>query len=98
MALALSADGRFLATQTGSPDFVLSLWAWEKPKLLASIKMPPLTDKLAGALMTAFPFTVAINPSDSGQVSVVGPNLFKILRLQDGAFKNVPVAKVETRV
>lgn len=93
----MSADGKFLLTQTGSPDWILSLWAWEKPKLLASVKVMPPSDKNPVALLNV-PFTVALNPSDNGQVSVVGPNIFRLMRLQEGTFKNITVAKVETRV
>jgi hypothetical protein len=93
----MSADGKFLATQTGSPDWILSLWAWEKPKLLASAKVVPPTDKTPGALLNV-PFTIALNPTDSSQVSVVGPNIFRMMRFQEGVFKNITVAKVETRV
>ena len=56
----------------------------------------PFLDKNTVAL--ANPFTVALNPADNGQVSVVGPNVFRLMRLQEGTFKNTTVAKVETRV
>ena len=86
-----------MVTQTGAPDWILSLWAWEKPKLLATAKITPSMDRNFGGLVN-FPFTVAINPSDSSQISVIGPNVFKMMRLQEGAFKNSAVAKIETRV
>jgi hypothetical protein len=93
----MSADGKFLATQTGSPDWTLSLWAWEKPKLLASVKVVPPNEKTSGAMVNVS-FTIALNPTDSSQVSVIGPNIFRMMRFQEGVFKNITVAKVETRV
>ena len=35
VSLAFSGDGRFLAAQGGAPDWSLSLWVWEKSKLVA---------------------------------------------------------------
>lgn len=38
MSLAFSKDGRYLAAQGGAPDWALSLWVWQKSKLVASIR------------------------------------------------------------
>lgn len=38
MSLAFSGDGRYLAAQGGAPDWALSLWVWEKSKLVASVR------------------------------------------------------------
>lgn len=36
--MAFSADGRLLVAQGGAPDWTLCLWAWEKSKLVASVR------------------------------------------------------------
>lgn len=36
--MALSGDGRLLVAQGGAPDWTLCLWAWEKSKLVASVR------------------------------------------------------------
>lgn len=38
VSLAFSGDGRYLAAQGGAPDWALSLWLWEKSKLVASMR------------------------------------------------------------
>lgn len=38
VSLAFSGDGRYLAAQGGAPDWMLSLWIWEKSKLVASVR------------------------------------------------------------
>ena len=36
--MAFSGDGRLLVAQGGAPDWTLCLWAWEKSKLVASVR------------------------------------------------------------
>lgn len=38
LSLAFSADGRHLAAQGGAPEWALSLWLWDKSKLVASVR------------------------------------------------------------
>ncbi|KAL4423627.1 hypothetical protein ABPG77_009214 [Micractinium sp. CCAP 211/92] len=38
VSLAFSGDGRSLAAQGGAPDWALSLWLWEKSKLVSSVR------------------------------------------------------------
>ncbi len=38
VSLAFSGDGRYLAAQGGAPDWALSLWLWEKSKLVSSVR------------------------------------------------------------
>ena len=103
-----SADGKYLITQTGSPDWTLTLWAWEKPKLLSSIKTAnPSTDKNAASHTAAavanntnfnLIYSASINPNDSGQIAVIGHGIIKILRYQEGSFKTMPIQKTESKV
>lgn len=39
ISVAFSADGKFIATQTGGPDWKLYLWSWEKAKLMGSTRV-----------------------------------------------------------
>lgn len=36
--MSFSPDEKNLVTQSGAPDWILSIWNWEKAKLIASIK------------------------------------------------------------
>ena len=38
--MAFSADGHLLAVQGGAPDFMLTVWVWEKAKSVDSVRMP----------------------------------------------------------
>ena len=38
MSLAFSADGKYLLAAGGAPDWKLSLWLWEKSKLVGSVR------------------------------------------------------------
>jgi hypothetical protein len=38
VSLAFSSDGKYLAAQAGTPDWMLALWVWEKSKLVATAK------------------------------------------------------------
>jgi len=38
VSLAFSPDSKYLAAQSGSPDWTLHYWSWEKSKIMASTK------------------------------------------------------------
>ena len=38
VSLAFSPDSKYLAAQSGDPDYTLLYWTWEKSKVMASIK------------------------------------------------------------
>jgi cilia- and flagella-associated protein 57 len=38
VSLAFSPDSKYLAAQSGSPDWTLHYWSWEKAKVMASTK------------------------------------------------------------
>ncbi|KAI8607724.1 WD40-repeat-containing domain protein [Chytriomyces sp. MP71] len=38
VCMAFSTDGKYLLTQSGSPDWMLFYWTWEKTKLMAAVK------------------------------------------------------------
>lgn len=38
VSIAFTADSKILAAQGGAPEWSLVMWAWEKSKVLASVK------------------------------------------------------------
>jgi hypothetical protein len=38
VSLAFSPDSKYLAAQSGAPDWMLHYWTWEKSKIMASTK------------------------------------------------------------
>jgi len=88
IALSFSLDGKHLAILTGGPDYNLDLWAWEKVKLLASIKVAQLTtDKYTthGTASPAPTYEVQFNPIDPSQIFYLVNGVIKILLFQEGA-------------
>ena len=91
-------------TQTGSPDYVLSLWAWEKPKLLGSLKISnALADKTTGLIhnnssTSQLVQSISINPVDNTQLAITGNGIIRIFKLQEGALKTLPIQKLEQKV
>ena len=43
ISMAFSPDSKHLITQTGSPDWTLYYWSWEKSKIMAFTKVIPIT-------------------------------------------------------
>ena len=82
VSVAFSADNKFLITQGAAPDWNLNYWAWDKGRALASTK----TTNSRGARI----HEVSINPQDPSLVCVVGDEIFKFLRMQEGVFKPIP--------
>lgn len=82
VSVAFSPDNRMLLTQGGAPDWTLVLWAWERPKLLASIKV----SNAQGAPI----YNVSFNPVDQTSIAVCGNGIFRFYRIQDNQFKSVP--------
>lgn len=38
VSVCFSSDGKYVAAQGGAPDWTISLWIWEKSKLVASAR------------------------------------------------------------
>jgi hypothetical protein len=81
------------------------LWAWEKPKLVGSVKISNvLADKTTGLIQTnignssQLVYSISINPSDNTQIAVTGNGIIKILKLQEGTLKTLPIQKLEQKV
>eukprot|EP00884_Botryococcus_braunii_P010879 jgi/Botrbrau1/19793/Bobra.0124s0041.1 len=86
VSVAFSADGKMLAAQGGAPDWTLTVWLWEKAKVVASIR----SSNAAGSPITQVLFSPAGVGESGGIVSVVGPSIFKMWRPMEGLLKPVP--------
>lgn len=79
---AFSADNKYVVTQGGPPEWMLVLWAWDKGRVNASVRVSSVTGSVINE--------ISFNPQDSSQVCVVGDGIFKFFRLQDATLKAVP--------
>lgn len=105
--MAFSGDSKFLVTQSGSSDWMLNFWSWEKGKILASVRTTNVPEKnnllaskqenkesLAGLVV----YQCLMSPTDSSLVSVVGNGIFKIYRFSEGVLKIAATPKIEQKV
>ena len=76
-----SQDGRFLLAQGGAPDWMLTLWVWEKAKVGCTLR----TGVPGGAVLS-----VRFCPNDQNHVSALGSNFVKVLRASEGSLKPGP--------
>lgn len=77
--VAFSGDNKHCVTQGDAPDWVLSLWLWEKSKLLASVK----ASNQAGGAVNQVDFC----PSDPTAICVSGHGIIKFFRFVDGQLR-----------
>ncbi|KAJ0409573.1 hypothetical protein ATCC90586_010084 [Pythium insidiosum] len=77
--VAFSGDNKYCVAQGGAPDWILSLWLWEKAKLLASVKA---TNQAGGAVNQ-----VDFSPNDPSVLCVSGNGIIKFLRFTDGQLR-----------
>ncbi|KAL4457327.1 hypothetical protein ABPG75_012192 [Micractinium tetrahymenae] len=77
VSLAFSGDGRYLAAQGGAPDWSLSLWVWEKSKLVASVRTAAAVGHTAVQCL--------FQPGEDPQyISVVGEGTCCLLAIEAG--------------
>lgn len=77
--VAFSGDNKYCLTQGGAPDWVLSLWLWEKTKLVASVK----ASNQAGGAVNQMDFS----PNDPTTICVSGNGIIKFFRFVDGQLR-----------
>jgi WD40 repeat protein len=92
VSLAFSADAKFLASQSGSPDWTSTFWSCERGKPLASWKASSQTIS-ADATATR----VSFNPNDSSHICVTGFCTMRFFRYLDNQLKPV-ASRHETKV
>ncbi|KAF4046602.1 WD domain G-beta repeat [Phytophthora infestans] len=77
--VAFSGDSKYCITQGGAPDWVLSLWLWEKTKLLASVK----ASTPQGNVIHQADFS----PNEPLTICASGNGLLKFFRFTDGQLR-----------
>uniref|UniRef100_A0A1I8GFC8 WD_REPEATS_REGION domain-containing protein n=1 Tax=Macrostomum lignano TaxID=282301 RepID=A0A1I8GFC8_9PLAT len=90
VSVAFSPDSKYLAGQSGKPDYHLVYWSWEKNKQLAIVKSLNVQVTPHASVNQ-----IAFNPQDSTQVSVVGNGTFKLYRYSENNLKQFAVSKTE---
>ena len=82
VALAFSLDSKYLAAQSGGPEYLLNYYAWEKGKAIATIPSAPTGYN--GKIRQ-----ISINPCDATEICVVGDSVFKIFRYAEGVLRSI---------
>ena len=77
--LDFSHDGKYLIAQGSEPTWILSLWLWDKHKLVSHIKS---TNPSGNEIKK-----VTFSPYDSTQICVTGDQIFKLFRFTEGHLK-----------
>eukprot|EP00760_Papus_ankaliazontas_P029336 PhM_4_TR420/c0_g1_i1/m.15018 len=83
-SMQFSADGRYLVTQGGAPEWNLVFWHWERARYLA--KLPVATEKQIRDTPDAVT-QCSINPTDGQHICISGNGVFKFFRFMDGVLK-----------
>ena len=92
-SIAFSPDSKYLAAQSGSPDWTLYLWVWEKNKLLTTARTcNPVGANAASVTQISFA------PQDNTLLAVSGKNVLKTLRFHEGALKQQAFHKLEPQL
>ena len=82
VSLCFSPDGKMLAAQGGGPEWNLTVWIWEKSKVVATTK--------ATSQPNMSVFECSFCPQDTTLLSVSGDGVFKVFRLVDTQLKQMP--------
>lgn len=83
ISVEFSLDRKYLMSQGGAPDYNLSLWLWEKLKLVASIKMSASSGWSNGHTVQ----TARISPSDAMNICVSGNGIIKFFKFSDSQLR-----------
>lgn len=75
---AFSGDSKFLACQTGRPDWTVMIWHWFQSRVICSVEVPARVSR------------VTFNPVDSSQICTSGPSHFRLWRVMDEALRPFP--------
>ena len=82
VSLCFSPDGKMLAAHGGAPEWNLTVWIWEKSKMVASVK----TNNQQNTSIYQCQFC----PQEQTVVSVVGDTVCKVFRIFDNQLKQIP--------
>uniref|UniRef100_H2ZKC8 Cilia- and flagella-associated protein 57 n=1 Tax=Ciona savignyi TaxID=51511 RepID=H2ZKC8_CIOSA len=106
VSLAFSPDSKYLIAQGSRPEWMLVYWAWEKSKIMATMKTTnqsgqPVYQVLfvllvfPASLLTPSAQQVSFNPQDNTQICVVGNHIFKLFRYAEGNLKPFGFQKMD---
>ncbi|KAM9859970.1 cilia- and flagella-associated protein 57 [Aulostomus maculatus] len=87
VSMAFSPDSKYLLGQTGSPEWMLILWLWEKQKVLATVKITKSNNPIT---------QVSFNPYNNTQLCVSGTGVFKLFCYSEGSLKQSTFPKVDS--
>ncbi|KAI3369623.1 hypothetical protein L3Q82_025335 [Scortum barcoo] len=87
VSMAFSPDSKYLIGQTGSPEWTLIFWLWEKQKVLATAKTSNSNSPVT---------QVSFSPYNNMQLCVSGTGVFKLFRYSEGALKQSSFPKLES--
>lgn len=82
-SMSFSGDGKFLIVQGGPPEWLLIYLAWDKAKVVATVK----SSNTAGSDI----HQADCNPMDPTVVCVSGDHVLKLFRVADNTFKPLPM-------
>ncbi|XP_022254877.1 cilia- and flagella-associated protein 57-like, partial [Limulus polyphemus] len=88
VSVAFSPDSKYVIGQGGMPEWTLSMWHWEKNRLITTLKPINLSPH-------AEIHQVSFHPQDSSQICIVGKGVFRLYRFTEGAFKQFAYQKYE---
>ncbi|KAF1553582.1 Cilia- and flagella-associated protein 57, partial [Eudyptula albosignata] len=86
VSLAFSPDCRYLAAATAPPEGHLTYWLWEKPRLMAAVRVQAPGSGIC---------QVSFSPQDNAQVCITGNGFFKLFKYSEGTLKQVNLQKGE---
>jgi hypothetical protein len=88
--MAFSADGRYLITLLGEPDWVLAYWQWDKAKILGT--RPMISSDAANITQLSF------NPFDATLSLVLGKQTLKTVRYTEGELAETELPDAQNHV
>ncbi|CAF1591409.1 unnamed protein product, partial [Didymodactylos carnosus] len=84
VSIAFSHDAKYFATlECLNREYTLSLWLWQKSKLIASIKL----GAAEGITLLA---QILFHPSDNDVISIIGRKYCRLIRQIDGSLRIQP--------
>ena len=78
IALAFSADDRFILSISGAPDWKLTFWSWSKGQIIAETPISPAGNEL---------YQCSFSPFDSNVVCIVGRDCVKFFRIVENEIR-----------
>lgn len=88
VSIAFSPDSKYLVALSGSPEWQIIFWMWEKQKVMASVRADSQNSPI---------YQVSFNPHDNTQICVTGNGVFKLFRYVEGNLRQTNFQKVDAQ-